>query len=209
MSSSTDFLSRYWRIILFIIALFLTFWIIWTLLNVLLPFLLGLILAYLLLPVITWVERKLPGKNRWSQTKRISLVFLIYLIVIAAIGIILFYTVPLIVTSVSQFITNLPQLIPRLTAVFQNILSTIRQHIPPEIQGQVNNYLSNIGSTIANAVQSGVLTGLTYLSATFGFILGFVSLPVFLFFLLKDAEKLKEGFYSAFRPGCVNISGEW
>jgi predicted PurR-regulated permease PerM len=194
------FLNQYWRIILFIIFIISIFWIVWVLLNVLLPFLLGLILAYILLPVIQWVEKKLPGKGRWTSTKRISLIVLIYLLVTAAIGLTAFYTVPLIVSSASDFFTNLPKIIPDFIARIQEWTNSFHQLIPPQIQSQVDTYISELAGNIGNAVQSGLLAGLSFFASSFGFILGFISLPVFLFFLLKDAEKLNEGFYSAFSP---------
>ena len=200
MSGTTNFINRYWRMILFVIILALVLWLIWDLLNVLLPFLIGLILAYLVLPVLHWAERKLPRKDRLTTLKRILLVAFLYLIVIAVVGLILFYTIPLLVDSISQFISNLPQIINNLDVTFQNFSNNLKTRLPAEIQGPVNSYISNIGSTIASAFQSALTVGFSYLSSTFGFILGFVSLPVFLFFMLKDAEKLTAGFYSAFSP---------
>jgi predicted PurR-regulated permease PerM len=215
LSATTSFLGRYWRVILFILAIFGLFWLVWSLLNVLLPFIIGLILSYLLLPVIHWIERHLPGKRRLKQTKRILLIILIYLLVIAAIGLILYFTVPLIANSVSQFIADLPTLIPQIQSSFQRFLDSIRSQLPASIQDQINSYINNIGSTITGAFSSGLGAAVSYLSSTFGLILGFASLPVFLFFLLKDAEKLTDGFYSSFPPwlrehtrGVVNIMSD-
>jgi predicted PurR-regulated permease PerM len=214
LSGTTTFINRYWRIILFVIILSLIIWLIWDLLNVLLPFLIGLILAYLVLPVLQWAERKLPRKDRLLTLKRILLVVFLYLIVIAAIGLILFYTIPLLIDSTSQFISNLPELIHNLDVTFQNLTTNLKNQLPADIQGPINSYLSNIGSTTAAAFQSAATVGFSYLTSTFGFVLGFVSLPVFLFFMLKDAEKLTAGFYSAFSPwwrehikGAVDIFG--
>jgi predicted PurR-regulated permease PerM len=198
--SAASFFRRYWRIILFIAIMILVFWVLWKLLNIMLPFILGLILAYFLLPAIQWVEKKLPWKTRALQTKRILLIILIYILVLAAIGVTLFYTVPYLVNSFSQFITNLPQIISGLTKRFQDFFNSIRQSVPPQIQDQLNIYLANIGNSIFNALSSVVSAGFSYLSSTFGLVLGFASLPVFLFFLLKDAEKLNEGFYAPYTP---------
>jgi predicted PurR-regulated permease PerM len=190
-------LNQYWRITLFIIALLLVFWFVWTLLNVLLPFILGLIFAYLLLPVMQWIEKKLPGKARWSSTKRILLIIFIYLLVVAALGLVLFFTIPQIITSATDFFTNLPKIIPDFISRLQSWTSSIRQHIPDQIRSQVDTYISNLASNIGSGVQAGLLAGLTFFVSSFGFLLGFVSLPVFLFFLLKDAESLTQGFYSS------------
>jgi predicted PurR-regulated permease PerM len=213
LDGTTSFISRYWRVIFLIIIIAVVLWLIWDLLNVLLPFILGLILSFLVLPLIRWAEKKLPGKDRLKTTKRVLLVVLLYLVVITAIGLTLFYTIPLLVDSIGQFIASLPELTHNLSVTFQNLTGFVK-NLPPEIQSPVNTYISNIGSTIGSAFQSALAVGFSYLSSTFGFILGFVSLPVFLFFLLKDAEKLSGGFYSAFSPwwkehikGTVDIFG--
>ncbi len=200
MSSALDFLSHYWRVILFILALLLIFWIVWILLNTLLPFIVGLILAYLLMPIIKWLENKLPAKGRLSQTKRILLILFIFLIALAAIGLLAFFTIPAIISSVLSFFSNLPKILPDLISRFQAWTNNLRQLVPPEIRTQVDAYFANLASTIGTALESGLLIGFSYLRATFGFILGFVSLPVFLFYLLKDEQKLSEGFYSSLSP---------
>jgi predicted PurR-regulated permease PerM len=200
LSNTTSFISRYWRIILFIIAIIAIFWLVWSLLNILLPFIIGLILAYLLLPIIRWIEGKLPKPERLKGTKRILLILLLYLAFLAVIGLTLFYTIPLIVNSVNQFIDNLPDLIPELAERYQNFIDAIRRSIPPDLLEQLENYLSNIGSALGGAVSSGFAALISYFGSTFGLLLGLVALPVFLFFLLKDAEKLRSGFYSSFSP---------
>lgn len=200
MSSTTSFLNRYWRIILFIIATIAVFWLVWTLLNILLPFVIGLILAYLLLPIIHWIEKKLPRPERLKGTKRILLIVLLYLAVLAVIGLTLFYTIPLIVNSVSQFIEDLPELIPEITERYQNFIDALRRGIPPQIQEQLDNYLANIGTAIGDALTVGLSALVSYLGSTFGIVLGLLALPVFLFFLLKDEDKLRSGFFSSFSP---------
>lgn len=197
-------MARFWvqyrRIILFIISVIIFFWLVWTLRNILIPFITGLVLAYLLLPPILWIEKKLPLKNRLMQLKRILLILLIYLVVVAVIAIILFITIPIISSSVSQFISNLPQLISQLTTTFEDFLKSLSRVVPPQLENQINSYLSNLPSTIISRLEGGFLAGFTYLAGTFGLILGFASLPVFLFYVLKDAERLSQGFYSGMSP---------
>ncbi len=76
----------------------------------------------------------------------------------------------------------------------------MRQILPPQIQSQLDTYLSDLLNTAASGIQSGLSAGFSVLTGSFGFILGFISLPVFLFFLMKDAEKLNDGFYGVFSP---------
>ena len=56
------------------------------------------------------------------------------------------------------------------------------------------------GATIGNAIKDAFLKRISSIPGTFGSALSFAVLPVFLFYLLKDSEKLSEGFYSALPP---------
>jgi predicted PurR-regulated permease PerM len=132
--------------------------------------------------------------------KRILLIFFIYLVVLAVIGITAFYTIPAIANSLSEFIDKLPQLIPDLMERFQNLNDRLRQIIPQQFQGQVDKYISNILGAIGTAVTSSLGATFSVITGTFGMILGFATLPIFLFYLLKDKEKLMQGFYSGMSP---------
>jgi len=67
-----QFFSKHWQLIVFIVGLIFVCWLIWTLRNVLLPFIVGLILAYLLLPVIRWVEKRLLKPNEKPKIKQLK-----------------------------------------------------------------------------------------------------------------------------------------
>jgi predicted PurR-regulated permease PerM len=89
LSSVGGLTRKYWRLIVFILGLIFVFWLIWALRNVLMPFIVGFILAYLLLPIIRWFERHLvgaSGKPRLKQVKRISIIVVVYLLALVVIG---------------------------------------------------------------------------------------------------------------------------
>jgi predicted PurR-regulated permease PerM len=60
------------------------------------PFIVGFILAYLLLPIIRWFEKHLvavSGKPRLKQLKRITIIVVVYLLSLVVIGGVIFYIV--------------------------------------------------------------------------------------------------------------------
>lgn len=194
------FLAQYRHIIIFTIVLIIVFWIIYALRSVLLPFIVGLILAYLLLPGVLWIERHLPRRGRWMRFKRILIVILIYIIVLGVIALVGYLTIPAVIRSITSLFDSLPQLVPSVIKRIQDFNTALQQRIPPEISQQVNSYLTSLLSTLGNALQSALFSSLSYIPGTIGLILGFASLPLFLFYLIVDAEKLKEGFYSPLPP---------
>jgi predicted PurR-regulated permease PerM len=194
------FFARYRHIIIFTIVLIIVFWIIYVLSGVLLPFIVGLILAYILLPIVLWIEKRLPGRGRWMRFKRGSIIILAYLFVLGLIALVGYLTIPSVISSFTSLINSLPQLVPSVIQSVQDFTKAFQQRIPPEISQQVNSYLANLLGTLGNALQTALFSGLSYIPGTIGMILGFASLPIFLFYLLSDAEKLEEGFYSPLPP---------
>lgn len=198
MDTAGSIFRRNWRLILFVLGIVITFWLLYVFRSVLLPFICGLVLAYLLYPVISWLERKLPGQGRWQSTKRISLIILIFIVVLVLIGLLIFSIATGVAGSFELLIQNAPDYFSKGLSTFQEWLRSFWQWFPPETQQQVESIAHDVGTALGNAMRDAFVKGASYVPSTFGLILGFVALPVFLFYVLKDWEKLGSGFYSAF-----------
>ena len=188
------------RLIFFVLVLVIVLLLLGVFWSVLLPFICGLVLAYLLYPVISWLEKKLPVQGRWSSARRTSLIALVFIIILVVVGLLTFYIITGVVGSFSILIKNAPQYLSQGLMTFHGWLNSIQQWLPPETQQQLGGSLQDAGATFGDAIRSTFGKGVSYISSTFGFILGFVALPVFLFYILKDWEKLTNSFYSAFSP---------
>ena len=164
------------------------------------PFVCGLVLAYLLYPILSWLERKLPGHGRWVSFKRISLIILIFVVVFTLAGLLTFYVISGVVSSFLILVQNAPQYLSEGLKTLQDWLQSFRQWLPPEIQKQVVEAIQEIGAALSSALRGAFTKGLSYIPATFTLVLGFVSLPIFLFYVLKDSERLINAFYSTFPP---------
>jgi predicted PurR-regulated permease PerM len=188
------------RLIFFFLGIVVTLLLLGIFWSVLLPFVCGLVLAYLLYPIISWLEKKLPVHGRWSSARRTSLIAIIFIILLVVVGLFTFYIITGVVGSFSILLKNAPQYFSQGLKTLNGWLNSIQQWLPPEAQQQLGGSLQDTGTTLGNALRSAFLKGVSYASGTFGFILGFVALPVFLFYILKDWEKLGNSFYSAFSP---------
>ena len=165
-----------------------------------LPFICGLVLAYLLYPIVSWLERRLPGKSRWLSARRASLIAGLFIIILVVVGMLAFYIITGVVSSFSILLKNAPQYFSEGLQTLRGWLEGFQRWLPPEIQQQVGGSSQDVGTILGNALRSAFGKGISYISSSFGLILGFVALPVFLFYVLKDWEKLSSGFYSAFSP---------
>ena len=202
------FFAQYRQVILLTIALVILFWAIYALRSVLIPFFLGIIAAYILFPAVVWVERRLPRRGRWMGGKRISLIVLIYLIILGLLALIGYFSIPAIINSATSLVNSLPGLVPGIVQKIQDLAKLFQQNIPPEISQQVNNYLSNALVALGNALQAALLTGLSYIPGTAALVLGFASLPIFVFYVLKDAERLKQGALAQLPPWMAVQAGD-
>lgn len=200
MSTTRGIFRRHWHLIFFILGVIVIFWFIYSLRSVLLPFVAGLVLAYLLLPVIFWVERKLPGQGKWQQTKRVSLILLTFIIIFGLVGFLSYFVVTRVVNAFLVLINNAPQYISAGFWALREWAEVFREQLPPEMQQQLDKFLLDAGTALGNFIQGVFARGISFIPPTFSLMLGFGALPIFLFYLLKDLEKLHQGFYSALPP---------
>ena len=200
MYTAGSVFRRHWRLIFFILGVIIVFWLLYALRSAIFPFACGLVLAYLFLPIISWVERRLPRQDKWWQTKRVSLIILIFIITIGLVALLSFYVVTTVVNAFLVLLHNAPQYISAAIATLEEWAEVLRQQFPPEMQQQVDKFVLDAGITLGNAIRDVFIKGASSIPTTFGLMFGFAALPIFLFYILKDSERLKKGFYSALSP---------
>jgi len=191
---------RHWRLILLIIGIIIVFSLLYALRTAIFPFVIGLVLAYLLLPVISWAEERLPRQGKWRQTKRVSLIILIFIVILGLVGFFSFYIVTAVIGAFSVLIQHAPQYIAAGLATLQEWAEALRQQFPPEMRLEIDRLLLDAGAAVGNAVRDIFTRGISLIPTTFSLFFGLVALPIFLFYILKDSEKLRTGFYSALAP---------
>jgi predicted PurR-regulated permease PerM len=194
-----QFFSKHWQLIVFIVGLIFVCWLIWTLRNVLLPFIVGLILAYLLLPVIRWVEKRLLKPNekpKIKQLKRIAIILIIYLLSIIIIGLAVFYIFTIASKAIGNLLQNAPQTIPDGLAAITNWLKSLKILSNPTIQQNIDDYITKAGAALPGVLSNFLSTGVKIIQSSTSLILGFIIMPIFIFFLLKDWDNLRDKFYA-------------
>jgi len=200
LNSVGALVRRHWRLIVFILGLVFVFWLLWVLRSVLLPFILGLILAYLLLPIIRWIEKHLPGagkKPKLKQLKRITIIVVVYLLSLVVIGLIVFYTITLVGKAMGNLTQDASQIIPNGLYTIKQWLKSIPLLSTPSIQEQIDALALQAGAALPNVLKDFLTRGVKMVQTSAGMILGFVILPIFIFFILKDWDRLRDRFYAA------------
>lgn len=148
-----------------------------------LPFLLAGILYYLVNPLIDWMERhKIP---------RIAGIAIVFLIIIGLVvwGVIIL--IPIIREETASLIENWPTYWDKVITQFDNLL---RSNIFSQLQVQLTDINQSILKSISeqtNSVVNSTFSGIGSVVGTVANVfVGLVTMPILLFFLLKDGRDL-------------------
>jgi len=193
--------GKHWRLASLVLGIIIALWVLYLLRAAILPFAVGLVLAYLLVPVVSWLERKLPRQGSWLGFKRVFSTLVAFMVLIGLVGGFSYFIVTAVVDASMVLLHNAPYFIGQSLYQIQEWLEGLRQLFPPEIRQEVDKTLLEAGVALGNSIRDAFLGGISAVPRTFATILGFAALPFFLFYIMKDSEKLKKGFYSALTPG--------
>jgi predicted PurR-regulated permease PerM len=195
VSALGELVKKHRQLIVFTLGLLFIFLLLWLLLNVLLPFIAGFILAYQLLPLIRGVERHLPGRGKHPQLKRIAIVSVIYLLALAVIVLIVLYVFVVMGKSLLALTQNAPQIIPNGLAMLKPWLKSIPLLSPPAVQAKIDVLILQAGVSLSGALNNFFMSGVELMKSASGMLLGFAIMPIFTFFILKDWSSLRDSFY--------------
>lgn len=170
------------QIIILALLLLVGFGIVLALGGILAPFFAAVIIAYLLEGVIVRLQRV--GVPR---ALGVGLVFLLFL---AALVFLVFGLVPLLSRQVTQFV----QQVPTYFSNFQTLLLELPEKYPQIDEAQVRTFISSLTAEVTAIGQRIVATSLSSVAGAIAVIVFLVLVPVLVFFLMKDKNKIINWF---------------
>lgn len=155
------------------------------------PFIVGLLLVYLLDPPVRWLVR--------LHLPRVLAILIVYVVAIVLIIEFLALTLTPLINEIRRFIEDLPTLVEDLDAQLQQLGEFYaRLQIPDAVRAWIDGLLAGIGQEggigaggMDLSVLLPVLTGATGL---IGLVFGYLILPVWVAYLLKDRVALLAAF---------------
>lgn len=196
-----NFIKKHRRLIGFLLVAAVCIWLIYILRSVLFPFIFGLVLAYLLLPIVKWIERKLPEtQKRWHMRRALVIgsAYIVFFALFTGFVVYLFSSMKPALTSLAanaaDFYHSAYDNIMTATDVFTDLLFNL---LPEGVHQQIDLYVYNLGLDTINKIisNSGTISPQIGVSAI-GAILGLAIMPVFVFYILKDWEHIEKKCYS-------------
>jgi predicted PurR-regulated permease PerM len=162
-----------------------TGWVLWNARVALLPFVLGGIIAYTVLPIVNALDRVLP---------RPLASLLVMLGALAFVGALVAATAPLLLDQAAQLIGNLPSQ-EDLQALAQQLQARAAE-LPPPAQEALNEVVQQISSSVRQNLSGGLvglgnfgLASLLGLANSIGFLLGFIVIPTWVLSALNDHRR--------------------
>jgi predicted PurR-regulated permease PerM len=165
--------------------------------KVLLPYILGLVLAYLLLPIVNWLESHMPARfRRWRVARPLS-ILLTYLLLLGLLAGVVAFLVPLVVDQVEVLIERWPELASRVQDWGTRGWGWYLENIRGDWRQTIEDNLRGLADDIIRAIRTGVVATVRTLSSTISFVIGLVVIPFWLFFILHDESQVKTGVIQA------------
>jgi predicted PurR-regulated permease PerM len=169
----------------------------WQARTALFPFLLGAGIAYVIAPAVNWLVAIMPFRARRPYFARGLAILVIYASVLGAGVGVGFLLIPDGVDEIQQFSDGLPDTIDNAREKLQDMYN---RYIPEENQDQTDEWLQDLGDAAADwgADIAGRVPGIA--GSTFTIIIGYLTIPIWLYFTLKDHPRGVRSFIGMFPP---------
>ena len=186
-----------WRLPLLVaVGILIVAFILYSALGALLPIIISVIVAEVLFPIVAFIEKYLPGRERYPRAARIFSIAVIYIAFLALVVALILLTVPPIFQEARDFVETVPQIYEDVKATIEDLSEQYDQQVPDEIKAQVEEWAQSLGGALGSAALSIGTRTLSSLAGTVSLLFGLAIVPFLLFYLLKDKEELLDGMYS-------------
>ncbi|MGM0693638.1 MAG: AI-2E family transporter [Pseudomonadota bacterium] len=156
--------------------------------RMLAPFLIALVVAFLLQGPVSWLERR--------RMPRLLAVFVVFLAFIGVLLALAFILMPLIWNQ----LVGLVQEAPRMFASGQKLLDDLQARYPNLVTpDQMQNWIDVAGREVTQLGQRALTLSLASLGNVLTLIVYLILVPILVFFMLKDSERLV-GFTTSLLP---------
>jgi len=185
------------RIAMVLAPILLALYVLWSVRTALLPFVLGIAIAYVIAPAVSWIAVRLPFYRARPYVARGVAIIVLYLAV-AGIGTGLgFLVIPDAVDEIDEFSQNLPETIDNAR---ERLEEWYNRYIPAEHHDRVDGWLDDLGDAAGDWAVGLAPRAAGFIGSTFAILIGYLTIPVWLFYTLKDHPRGVRSFIGMFPP---------
>lgn len=192
--------KRWRRTALAAVALLVIVTILYMARGALFPFIISIVLAQLLYPVVVFLEERLPGHSSVPGATRIVSILMIYVAFAGIVAGILYITIPPLFAESQELVESFPDLYERARYTAEGWSHDFTERIPVEVRTQLENAVAGGGDVLADAAQGVIRRTVSGVSNAVTIVIGLAVVPFFLFYVLKDREDVVGGLYPMLPP---------
>ena len=186
---------RWRRVGLVVVAVVVLATILYLARGALFPFIISIVLAELLYPVVVFLEKRLPGHDRKPGATRVVAILAIYVASVALVAGVLFLTIPPLFAEAEELVETFPELYERSRSTVEGWSDEFTERIPVELRTQLEEAVAAGGNVLADAARGVVQRTVSGVSNAVTIVIGLAVVPFFLFYILKDREEVVGGVY--------------
>ncbi|MPZ98164.1 MAG: AI-2E family transporter [Dehalococcoidia bacterium] len=194
--------AQRWRMVLWAAMLGVVCLLVWQARATLLPFAFGAILAYALSPLVDRLAALVPAStHRGDVYRRGFAVLAIYLVILAGLVAAGAALIPVAADQTSQFVESLPESVEAARLQVADWLSQYRSRVPADVQERVDAVAEEAAVAFANASASLMRNSLDRVTSTIAVVFGFVVVPFWMFYAMRDRHFVRNNFMNAVPDG--------
>lgn len=169
------------RLILVALAFLVLYWLLNKSIDALGPFIFALVLGYLMAPLVERLDNFMP---------RGLAILVVYAIFISAIAGIILWLAPVVGGQVEQLAEDAPDYYKRAQEWSASVTAWYGSlPLSPEMRQNIENGARNSLGAVGTALQEALGAVLRLATRTMGFVVGFIIIPFWLFYVMKDSHK--------------------
>ncbi|MDX6614390.1 MAG: hypothetical protein QOD75_3576, partial [Blastocatellia bacterium] len=177
------------RVMLIMLAFAASLWIIYKLTAILLLIVLSIFFAYLVAPLVEFVHRPMKIRGRARTMPRGVAIGIVYLFLFLGVGLVIYLLVPRLGSQFPEFAEQARFYSKTIGGSIERLNQYLRQrNVPPGIIEAINSNVPRIVEKIGEFVS---IVATSVAGWMFVFVPWLILIPIFSFFLLKDAESFR------------------
>ena len=174
--------------VLLIAVVAFVIWLLYWMRMFILPFAIGLVFAYLLRPVVRWLEKHLPPRNKKPKFRRVMAVLISFLLLLNIMAGFIYLIASAVIDAAVLLVDSAPYFLSQSIYQVQQWIDNILAALPAEMQASLSGEAIGAGFDIGQAISNLLKNSIPSIPTAVNFLLGFAVLPFFLFYMLKDME---------------------
>ncbi|MGI8926498.1 MAG: AI-2E family transporter [Tepidiformaceae bacterium] len=179
-------------------ALLLMAWVMYIARGALFPFLVGAIIAYVIAPLVERLSVIQPWYGRHPETARGVSVVVVYGATLASLVLLSVLVFGAVVDEVDRLIEDVPELAERAQLQVDEWIARYEEEVPANVRERINKGLASASDELGGVVEAAGRRSLGLVFSTFSALIGYIAVPFFVFYALKDRDRALGRLYAFF-----------